>query len=213
MKPASEVAADWDKKFSVLCTEAMNECIRSHSTEIYVLMREVCPFLDMMLVEEKYDKPLIIEVRERLARMLRVIDGEDSPIMSGEENIAAFGKRFRGIAFDLYQALQILRDDNWEYYLKEGNAREQILSLLDYVDNGTDFFSFVSQHGKMHRQTAMADKVCESLEAICKVYDGEMQPVIEHTRRSFTSTLHLMELLVFNAKKYLAHIDGTEEQS
>ena len=122
-------------------------------------------------------------------------------------------KRFESIATNLYQVLQILRDDNWEYYCKEGNAREQILTLLDYVDNGTDFFSFVSQHGKIYKQRAMANKVCEILEAMCKVYDREMQPVIENTRRSFIDTLHLMELHLVVAKQYLARIDGEEEHS
>ncbi len=133
--------------------------------------------------------------------------------MIGNTEAEEFIKRLRDTSLDLYEALQILRDDDWEYYFKEGNAREQILTLLDHVDNGTDFLSFISEHGKMYRQSAMSDKVCDMLEKMCKVYDGEMQPVIEHTRRSFTSTLHLMELLVFNAKQYLARIDGTEAQS
>ena len=133
--------------------------------------------------------------------------------MIGNTEEEEFIKRLRDTALDLYQALQIMRDDNWEYYFKEGNAREQILALLDHVDNGTDFLSFISKHGKRYRQSAMADKLYEMLERMCKVYDGEMQPVIENTRRSFIDTLHLMELHLVIAKQYLAHIDGEEARS
>lgn len=78
MNPALKLVADWDKKFSALFTEGMHERICSNSKQIYVVMREVCPILDMLLVEEDYDRPLTIEVRERLAHMLRVIDGTEA---------------------------------------------------------------------------------------------------------------------------------------
>ena len=78
MNPALKLVADWDKKFSTLFTEGMHERICSNSKRVYVVMLEVCPILDMMLVEEEYDRPLTIEVRERLARMLRVIDGTEA---------------------------------------------------------------------------------------------------------------------------------------
>ena len=78
MKAVTRFIADWDRKFSTLFTEGMHERICGNSKQIYVLMREVCPILDMLLVEENFHKPLTIEVRERLARMLRVIDGTEA---------------------------------------------------------------------------------------------------------------------------------------
>ena len=77
MKAVTSFVADWDRKFSALFTVGMHGRICGNSKQIYVLMREVCPILDMLLVEEKFHKPLTIEVRERLARMIRVIDGTE----------------------------------------------------------------------------------------------------------------------------------------
>ena len=74
----SKFVADWDKKFSALFTDGMHERICSKTKQIYVLMRDVCPILDMLIVEENYDRPLTIEIREKLARMLRVIDGTEA---------------------------------------------------------------------------------------------------------------------------------------
>ena len=213
MKPASEVAAGWDKKFSVPFTEVMHERICDNSEQIYVLLREICPILDMMISKDNEPNPSTIEIRQELAHMLRVINGTDWQVPEIGSNMEVFAKRFKQISLDLYQALQVLRDDNWEHYLKEGNSRDEILKLLDYVDDGKDYLSFVSQNERWYRQRAIADKLAHTLESMCKVYDGEMQPVIENTRRSFIDTLHLMELHLVIAKQYLAHIDGEEARS
>ena len=121
-----------------------------------------------------------------------------------------FRNRFDNVTLELYQALQILRDDNWEYYLKEGNTRKQILEILDYVDNGTDFLSFLSRN--TYRQRAIAGHLSEVLGQICKLYNREMQPAREYTKRSFSDTLHLMENLVIYAEGLLARINEEEEK-
>ena len=77
-KMKSKFVADWDKKFSALFTDGMHERICGNTKQIYVLLREVCPILDMMIIEENYHRPLTIEIREKLARMLRVIDGMEA---------------------------------------------------------------------------------------------------------------------------------------
>lgn len=71
---AEDIVTDWDKEFSALFTEGMHERICSNSKQIYVVMREICPILDMLLIEENYDRPLTVHVRERLACVLRLID-------------------------------------------------------------------------------------------------------------------------------------------
>ena len=73
----SEFIAGWDKKFSSQFTSNMHKRVCANSKNVYVVMREVCPILDMILVEERYDRYLTAEVRDRLAHMLRLIDGED----------------------------------------------------------------------------------------------------------------------------------------
>lgn len=77
-KSTQEFVADWDRKFSELVTDEMHERICGNAKQIYVLMREICPILDMLIVEENFHRPLTIEFRERLARMLRDIDGSEA---------------------------------------------------------------------------------------------------------------------------------------
>ena len=77
MNKTLEFIAELDRKFSALFTDEMHERICGHSQQIYVVMREVCPILDMLLVEGNYHEELTIGVREKLARLLRMIDGSE----------------------------------------------------------------------------------------------------------------------------------------
>ncbi len=74
-KEALEFLAGWDKKFSAQFTNSMHKRVCEYSKGIYVVMREVCPILDYLLVEGEHDRYLTAEVRDKLAHMLRVIDG------------------------------------------------------------------------------------------------------------------------------------------
>ncbi len=78
LKEVSEFITGWDKKFSPQFTSNMHKRVCANYKNVYVVMREVCPILDMMLVEERYDRYLTAEVRDKLAHILRLIDGEEA---------------------------------------------------------------------------------------------------------------------------------------
>ncbi|MBQ7544894.1 MAG: hypothetical protein IJT02_08125 [Synergistaceae bacterium] len=60
------------------------------------------------------------------------IIAEDRPLADGLDD------RFDEVSGELYSFLELLRDEDWEYYLKERGYRQRILELLDYIDYGTD---------------------------------------------------------------------------
>ena len=47
-------------------------------------------------------------------------------------------ERFDEVSGELYSFLEILRDEDWLYYLRERGYRKRMLELLDYIDYGSD---------------------------------------------------------------------------
>lgn len=72
-----EYLEDWDKRLSVAFNGDMHRRICGNSKSIYTVMRETCAVLDWLLCEEEYHRGLTVQVREKLARLLRTIDGAD----------------------------------------------------------------------------------------------------------------------------------------
>ena len=71
---------DWDKRLSKGFSGEMHKRLCDNSKPIYTVMREVCAVLDWLLCEETYHVGLTAEIREKLARILRIIDGADEQI-------------------------------------------------------------------------------------------------------------------------------------
>ena len=49
-----------------------------------------------------------------------------------------FDSRLEAVSIDLYNAVKVLKDEDWLYYLTEWHGREEILELLDYIENGEE---------------------------------------------------------------------------
>ena len=49
-----------------------------------------------------------------------------------------FNSRLEEMSHDLYNAVKVLKDEDWLYYLTEWHGREEILELLDYIENGEE---------------------------------------------------------------------------
>ncbi len=49
-----------------------------------------------------------------------------------------FDSRLVCMSLDLYNAVKVLKDEDWLYYLTEWHGREEILELLDYIENGEE---------------------------------------------------------------------------
>ena len=49
-----------------------------------------------------------------------------------------FDSRLEAVSIDLYNAVKVLREEDWQYYLTEWHGRERILELLDYIENGEE---------------------------------------------------------------------------
>ena len=77
-----EYLEDWDKRLSVAFSGDMHRrmCGRENSRSVYTVMREACAVLDWLLCEEEYHRGLTVQVREKLARLLRTIDGADEQV-------------------------------------------------------------------------------------------------------------------------------------
>lgn len=71
---------NWGKRLSKGFSEDMHRRVCDNSKSIYTVMREVCAVLDWLLCEETYHVQLTAKIRERLARILRIIDGADEQV-------------------------------------------------------------------------------------------------------------------------------------
>ncbi|MBR0167392.1 MAG: hypothetical protein IJQ08_01830 [Synergistaceae bacterium] len=71
---------DWDKRLSKGFSGEMHRRLCDNSKPIYTVMREGCAVLDWLLCEETYHVQLTTQIRERLAKILRIIDGANEQI-------------------------------------------------------------------------------------------------------------------------------------
>ncbi|MBQ6983003.1 MAG: hypothetical protein IJQ15_11320 [Synergistaceae bacterium] len=71
---------DWGERLSKDFSEDMSERVSENSKSIYTVMRETCAILDWLLCEEQYHVHLTIKVRDKLAKLLRMIDGTDEQV-------------------------------------------------------------------------------------------------------------------------------------
>lgn len=60
------------------------------------------------------------------------IDAEDRPLADGLDD------RFDEVSSELYSLVELLREEDWLYYLTERGYRKRILELLDYIDYGSE---------------------------------------------------------------------------
>ncbi|MBQ7154988.1 MAG: hypothetical protein IJR85_05480 [Synergistaceae bacterium] len=60
------------------------------------------------------------------------IDAEDRPLADGLDD------RFDEVSSELYSLVELLREEDWLYYLTEHGYRKRILELLDYIDYGSE---------------------------------------------------------------------------
>ena len=66
----------WDKDFAKAFTSSTHDRICRNSKEVYVVLRQIWPILELILHEEHYHRQSTMEVRNRLGRLLRIIDGK-----------------------------------------------------------------------------------------------------------------------------------------
>ena len=71
---------DWDKELSKSFSGEIHKRLCDNSQLIYTVMREGCAVLDWLLCEETYHVQLTMQIREKLAKILRIIDGADEQI-------------------------------------------------------------------------------------------------------------------------------------
>lgn len=71
---------NWGRRLSKNFSGDMSERISENAKSIYTVMRETCAILDWLLCEENYHVHLTLQVREKLAKLLRMIDGTDEQV-------------------------------------------------------------------------------------------------------------------------------------
>ena len=79
-RASEDFARSWGERLSEGFTENMHRRVCENSKNIYTVMRETCAILDCLLCEEVYHEGLTVQVRGKLARLLRMIDGADEQV-------------------------------------------------------------------------------------------------------------------------------------
>lgn len=77
MNEALAILAIWEYNFSSMFTYDMRGRVCDNAKEIYVIMRETCLIVDRLLFQETFQDTLTLKIRENLAHMIKVIDGQE----------------------------------------------------------------------------------------------------------------------------------------